>query len=773
MGIFICGENMKKIICVLAAVSLLFGIASCGIRGNDLSKAKKVSEDEIWWNDSITKIPGEEILKELREEPYQLSPQCYAADEDSFVVSFAAWEKGAKKETILRHYSYNGELLGQVNLEAYFGYEESYYTTGIIYKKQGNYYTLVEHNDEVQGRKVNTIYEIDFKEGTLKNPSSLELPPDVNKQAEIDEMVEAGGKTVCRFGYLDKNMQMVKGLCVLDGDKHKTIFPDFGNDVRIEYIHNLSGNGNAATFIAAVNENGLEKTLYCTLDVNTYEITRVNADRSIEDAVFVEGCGVFDISDGRTVAKIDPATGERNTLVDLSDTFINGQYTWNGRIAWASDDKVVLLSEEYSMYDRISTACIILLEKAKTNPNAGKAVLTIASLDEMTNQEYCAINDFNRNSDKFFIKTDYKYYDMADEGWKSQEGTDEYDHDIITAFAADAATVLMSDIREGKGPDLVIYSNEYGQLNDTDYLVDLTGRIASEKSLNSGEYMSFVTQPNGRDGKHYRLNYGFSFEGFVIKNSTLEEGAAGLTFEQYDRIIRESNDSENILPKEKSLMMKTLITSSDYMSFERNGKISLNNDGFRAMADYIASIPDNAKFTELVEDKIKPVTWYAQDFWTYADLLNKSYADFSIVGLPSADGHAETINGRGIGITSCCVLQDAAWSFVMKMMSNEVQSLSDSYDPVLLSAQKECFGKTVTVHNAKVKAAGEGKMFPEEVVDEYIGQISDAIVVPDVDSSILVIMNEEMPAYFEGQKSFDEVCRVIENRVNLMLSERG
>ena len=64
---------MKKFICVLAAVSLLFGVASCGIRGNDLSKAKKVSEDETWWNDSITKITADEINGELNEPSYQQS----------------------------------------------------------------------------------------------------------------------------------------------------------------------------------------------------------------------------------------------------------------------------------------------------------------------------------------------------------------------------------------------------------------------------------------------------------------------------------------------------------------------------------------------------------------------------------------------------------------------------------------------------------------------------------------------------------------------------
>lgn len=37
----------------------------------------------------------------------------------------------------------------------------------------------------------------------------------------------------------------------------------------------------------------------------------------------------------------------------------------------------------------------------------------------------------------------------------------------------------------------------------------------------------------------------------------------------------------------------------------------------------------------------------------------------------------------------------------------------------------------------------------------------------------LVIMNEEMPAYYFGQKSLDDVVEIVEERVNLMLSEQG
>ena len=62
---------------------------------------------------------------------------------------------------------------------------------------------------------------------------------------------------------------------------------------------------------------------------------------------------------------------------------------------------------------------------------------------------------------------------------------------------------------------------------------------------------------------------------------------------------------------------------------------------------------------------------------------------------------------------------------------------------------------------------------PGYLLDRYMDQISDAVRIPDVDSSVLVIFYEEMPAYFEGQKSYEDVASIIENRVNLMLSERG
>ena len=768
-------EKMKKLISIVVSLTLLIGMVSCGKRGDDIAKARKVSADGEWWNENITEISIDDIKKELNVTPMQISNRYFAADEDSFVVSLLVYDQDMRVNSLLRHYSYEGELMGQVNIGECFANEDESYDPRIVYKKGDKYYTFINHYDKEIDSFISSGYEIDFDAGTLKNSFELELPSDGNGRAELSELIVVGNKLVCIGSKLNKEWSFSYEIYVIDGNDTCTYIPNFGNDAEVHYINHLSYSGDTVSFVAAISKNGLEKTLYCSLDIESFNLQTIESERTIEMAQFVPGCGMFDTTDMRTVSRIDPSTGEKSVLLDFSDTYINGQYmVYADGVVWATDDKVVLLTNENDpLSRRVSPLSIILLTKAETNPNAGKAILSIASLDHMTDQEFYAVNDFNRHSEKYFIEIENKYYDVAMNGWNSLEWEAEHDLSTIMKYETDAVTLLMSDIREGKGPDLVIYTNEYGQLDDTDYLIDLTKRIESERSLYNGDYMDFIIQPNGRDGNHYRLDYGFSFDGFVIKNTLIDDGMQGLTFEQYDQIINEYNQGVNILPEDDLAMMRTLIKSSDYLAFNKDGKLSLDTDGFRRMTNYISSIPDGTVFDNDYKGTINQIQYYASNFRSYALAYRQVYSNFSIIGLPSSDGHAETIKGRGIGITSCSLLPDAAWSFVMKMLTPEVQYWSSIYDPVLLSAQRIVFNDYVEARNSEANPRLYEYPIPEDIVDMYIQQISDAIVVPDIDSSILIVFNEEMPAYFEGQKSLDEVIKIIESRVNLMLSERG
>ena len=109
------------------------------------------------------------------------------------------------------------------------------------------------------------------------------------------------------------------------------------------------------------------------------------------------------------------------------------------------------------------------------------------------------------------------------------------------------------------------------------------------------------------------------------------------------------------------------------------------------------------------------------------------------------------------------------------MLSPEIQNqlCLDYTDPVSKSALHDTAVKFIEDYNSQPDPYGYS-MGPvsNDIVDRYIDQISDAVLVPDLDSSILVIVNEEMPAYFQGDKSLDEVISILENRINLMLTER-
>ena len=111
----------------------------------------------------------------------------------------------------------------------------------------------------------------------------------------------------------------------------------------------------------------------------------------------------------------------------------------------------------------------------------------------------------------------------------------------------------------------------------------------------------------------------------------------------------------------------------------------------------------------------------------------------------------------------------------MSLMSPDYQNqVNVYYDPVLKSAQRVSFEKYIDFKNSSLNPYNSMDVRVEKgIIDYYIEQISDAVTAPDMDSAIITIMNEEMPAYFEGQKNFDEVIKIIENRVNLMIAERG
>ena len=753
---------------------MLTGLASCGkesVGNASLNKVRTVSDSDEWWNDTETVITPEDIKQEFNVDFYELLGNFLAADEDSVILAFNIWSKESN-DAVLKHYTYDGKLLGQVHLADYFGEGVQFYQPETVYKLNGKYYTVIQHSVKGSDSFVDEGFEIDFENSTLKDPFALKLPDDGSMFSEVNTMTGVGDKLVYLMSKGDFYQHSYK-ICVVEGGKTRTFAPDLGADAKLSYIANFMKYGDGVSFTAETTENGIEKRYFCTLDLDTFAMQKAEIKAETFRSSFIPDCGVFDCYKYKKVNKVDIETGETKQLADLTHSYISGQYE-DMRIVWATEDRIVLYVDEQGPLGGMSTAHLITLDKADTNPNSGKKILSLAYIDWISEFDYGAVNAFNRNSDKYLIEVTSKYYDAA----TSVYDNDAYqsDYTLIDASEASAVDLLKADIRKGEGPDLVLYGSGTAQLNNPDYLVDLTKRIKSERSLTNGDYVKLVTSPNGPDGGHYRLDYGYNYTALMLKSDFISDKQAGLTFDQYDKLINERNGGNSILLADDRSLMKMFIENSDIISYTKEGAVTLGNAGFKASAEYIASIPDVMPHDDTNWVKMKNMQILeGVTFNSFVYLYGTAYKNYSIIGVPSSDGHAEVIRGRGVGITSCCALQDAAWEFALSFMSPDYQNqVNVYYDPVLKSAQKASFEAYIDIRNSHLNPY-DNTAFPvaKGIVDHYIKQTSDAVTVSDTDSGLIVIMNEEMPAYYSGQKSLDEVIKVIENRVNLMLSEQG
>ena len=747
-----------KAVSAVAVFSMLLSVSSCGkIKGN-LSEVRTVSADSEWWNDKTAVISRDEIAKATGTDPQHMYSRNFAADEDSVVVSFIIYDKKDRSTVLLMHCSYDGDILGQVNIRDCFGGTD-YGNPYPVYKHNDKYYAFIEQFVEERDSYIRFRYEIDFEGGTLRDRTEVKIPGNGN----IVDVVDVDGKLV----YLVKSQSKYK-LYVDDGKNPGIYDINLGKDKHIDSIDRINRYGNGISFTASAEEHGTSKDVFCTLDLDSFTVNPVDLKTESDWMINIVPDGAYVVLyEDYVISKIDPVSSDVNKQVDLSATYLLENYC-DKELLYATDDMVVFFDSNTNADD---AANLIKLTRASSNPNAGKKILSAAYMDEIGPEEFSAVNEFNRKSDKYFIELNNKYYGI-EKGYYDKDG---WEYAEVISSETNAVDILKADIREGKGPDVLLYGTDAAQLNSTEYLIDLTGRINSEKSLKNGDYMDFVTMPNGRDGKHYRLDYGFRSAVCLVNNSLIDDKTKGLTFDQYDRIIEENNEGRSILEEGDILLMDTLVKNADCFTYGKDGKFKLENEVFRGMSDYIASIPDDVEYDQDYESYSRKLQ-FLQDFtfetYVYTFEHTNLFKQFSIVGLPSADGHPEVVRGRGIGITGCCPLQDAAWEFAMTLMSPDIQGCKQrSHDPVLKSAQKTAFKEYI--NNKNNFRDPLYAPIPDGVVDYYIEQISDAVVVPDIDSEVLVIMNEEMPAYFEGQKSMDEVCAIIENRVNLMLAERG
>jgi len=490
--------------------------------------------------------------------------------------------------------------------------------------------------------------------------------------------------------------------------------------------------------------------------------------------------------------KIDLDNGSCELMMSFNLSNCNRFLVNNSELTYFDDDMMVFYySSRTASAGQLQNA-LCTFTRSDSYPAADKKILTVASTEDLDYGISEAIMKFNEQSDSSYILFDGRYKANTNIDYSNTDSTDTAALSSLGAYASVSDRLAM-DITSGNGPDIIITSGANEQLSNSDYFIDLSEFIKSESGINKDEYFMNVFEASKYNGLLYQLPIGFYVDGFIGTEEYFG-GKNGLAFDEYlDMVGSVCNGSDPLcdhqLSYSRTKVATTLFANMNEL-FIKDGKIDVRNEAFRAILDYCKDLParsyteDMDLYTDAEDfyygaDKMPVKPCRVNGFYDF-ELYAGSHENVTLCGYPSVDGRTASV-GSDIALSISAQSEDPASckEFLKILLSDDIQRTLEINIPVSRKCAKDLFLDEIRSHNSSVDEgyndsvfAGHSKKIDESLAGRYIDQLSAASTSCFVYNSISMIIYEEIPAYFEGQKSFDDVADTINDRAQTVLNER-
>ena len=450
-----------------------------------------------------------------------------------------------------------------------------------------------------------------------------------------------------------------------------------------------------------------------------------------------------------------------------------------------SDKEIVLLgnSVSFSMEKGFTPDFdIYVITKASENPNAGKTVLELYSTYGVEETIAEAITRFNETNDSFFVEVTDRYeFDSV----KTYLSADSKDDEALDSLKENLSLndKLAMDIMNGTGPDILINTGDMGRLYNSNYLVDLSKYFAD---LDSEKYFTNIIEAAKTDGKLYQLPIRFDIEGIHTDSKYAGASGMGFTTKEYEDFLYGPLNGYDLNQTGQAFYFATLFNAmSD--KFIVNGKVDFSGPEFAELADFVKdnvhekALSNEAEMSDersWQNDRIARLTSYS---------VNDLQGANAILGIPSSDGRGPMVRCNiSAAVSTQSVNIDACVEFTKILLSDDIQY--DMSKKGFFSLSREAYRKAgsiildycngprgsmafqkITVTGQKINRTTD---FTEADLNNLEKIISSCTHFDSADASINMILIEEMPAYFLGQKDLDSVIRIAQDRAQKVLDER-
>lgn len=380
---------------------------------------------------------------------------------------------------------------------------------------------------------------------------------------------------------------------------------------------------------------------------------------------------------------------------------------------------------------------------------------------------------------------------------------DSYNDYTESGDASAGITKLNNEILAGNVPDILVLSGDMpvDAYISKGVLADLGPMIDDDPDMKREDFLGNIFDAYSSSGKLCMLVPSFSIETAVGKTSVVGEDSASFTMDKVQQLLKQYPDA-SLLGNEydrASFMKYALIFSGRRIVDEQAGQCHFDTGEFAQILEMARNFPEKIDYDKLDGEYYQSLqTAYRENrillmMTQFSDPANYGtwrYGNFgepiSLIGFPSEGSGSLIVSDSQYAIAAKSKHKDGAWQFLRYYLTPEYQDnchglpiLKSSLENKLALAKERPFyldnnGEKVYYDNQYYISDDLQVKIPplsDEEVSALWDFISGLSETANLDTELMSIVEEEAPSYWSGDKSVDEVCSVIQSRVQIFISE--
>lgn len=365
-------------------------------------------------------------------------------------------------------------------------------------------------------------------------------------------------------------------------------------------------------------------------------------------------------------------------------------------------------------------------------------------------------------------------------------------------------TKLNNDIISGQIPDILVLSSDMpvNSYIAKGLFADIGKMIEADEELNLEDYMTNVFEAYSVNGKLYSIIPGFYIATVMGKTADVGE-TPGWTMADLKALMeaRPESGAFGMSTTRSEVLYQIMRYSGSRFVDRESGKCHFDTQEFIDMLEFVAQFPEEFDWESEGEDFWKdydtqyrsgktllmPVT--IGDLSSYLYWAHGQFGEpVTLIGFPAEEGIGAVVNAENQYVISAkSANKEGAWEFLRYYLTEEYQKSEEMYGlPVLREAvlsrlerakerpywededgTKEYYDMTYWIGDERIII----DPLSDEEADNLLSYIESVNMSNYYDESLANIISEEADAFFKGDKTAEEVAKIIQSRAQVYINE--